>query len=71
MIITGYKLADAIAFSLNTVFFADLGFDKTTIAVSYKAFSLAATLIGLIVGGLIARKIGIYRSFSSLVLLWH
>lgn len=63
LIIIGYKLADAIAFSLNTVFFADLGFDKTTIAVSYKAFSLAATLIGLIVGGLIARKIGIYKSF--------
>ncbi|QWU99148.1 AmpG family muropeptide MFS transporter [Francisella salimarina] len=63
LIIIGYKLADAIAFSLNTVFFADLGFDKTTIAVSYKAFSLAATLIGLITGGLIANKIGIFKSF--------
>lgn len=63
LIIIGYKLADAIAFSLNTVFFADIGFDKTTIAVSYKAFSLAATLSGLILGGIIAKKIGVYKSF--------
>jgi len=62
-IIVVYKLADAIAFSLNTVFFVDLGFDKTTIAVSYKAFSLAATLAGLVFGGLIAKKIGVYKSF--------
>jgi len=63
MIIVVYKLADAIAFSLNTIFFVDLGFDKTTIAVSYKAFSLAATLAGLVFGGLVAKKIGVYKSF--------
>ena len=62
-IIVVYKLADAIAFSLNTVFFVDLGFDKTTIALSYKAFSLGATLVGLVFGGLIAKKIGVYKSF--------
>ncbi len=62
-IVIVYKLADAIAFSLNTLFFVDLGFDKTTIALSYKAFSLAATLAGLIFGGLIAKKIGVYKSF--------
>lgn len=62
-IIITYKLADAIAFSLNSVFFIDLGFDKTTIAVSYKAFALFASLSGLVVGGLIAKKIGIYKSF--------
>jgi PAT family beta-lactamase induction signal transducer AmpG len=62
-IIVVYKLADAIAFSLNTVFFVDIGFDKTTIALSYKAFSLAATIIGLVFGGLVAKKIGVYKSF--------
>ncbi|AIT09471.1 major facilitator transporter [Candidatus Francisella endociliophora] len=62
-IIVTYKLADAIAFSLNSVFFVDLGFDKTTIAVSYKAFALFASLGGLIIGGLVAKKIGIYKSF--------
>lgn len=58
-----YKLADAIAFSLNSVFFVDLGFSKTTIAVSYKALSMIFTILGLLVGGLIAKRVGIYRSF--------
>ena len=63
MIIIVYKLADAMAFSLNTIFFANIGFDKTTIAISYKTFSLAATISGLVFGGLIAKKIGVYKSF--------
>ena len=58
-----YKLADAIAFSLNSVFFMDLGFSKTAIAVSYKTTSLFATMAGLLAGGAIAYKIGIFRSF--------
>lgn len=62
-IIVVYKLADAIAFSLNTIFFVDIGFDKTTIALSYKAFSLVATISGLVFGGLVAKKIGVYKSF--------
>ncbi|MED7819041.1 MULTISPECIES: AmpG family muropeptide MFS transporter [unclassified Francisella] len=63
IIIIAYKLADAIAFSLNSLFFVDLGFDKTTIAIAYKAFALIPSLVGLVVGGLIAKKIGVYKSF--------
>ena len=37
--------------------------DKTTIALSYKAFSLVATISGLVFGGLVAKKIGVYKSF--------
>ncbi|AJC48319.1 MFS transporter [Allofrancisella guangzhouensis] len=62
-ILVAYKLADAIAFSLNSVFFVDLGFDKTTIAVSYKALSLVFTIFGLIFGGVVAKEIGVYKSF--------
>lgn len=58
-----YKLADAMAFSLNTVFFADLGFDKVTIAVSYKTVSLVFTILGLLFGGFVAKKIGVFKSF--------
>jgi PAT family beta-lactamase induction signal transducer AmpG len=58
-----YKLADAIAFSLNSVFFVDLGFDKITIAVSYKTLSLIFTILGLLFGGLVAKKIGVFKSF--------
>ena len=63
IILISYKLADAIAFSLNSIFFIDLGFSKTTIAVSYKVLSLFASLGGLVVGGLITKQIGVYKSF--------
>ncbi|AEE27003.1 AmpG family muropeptide MFS transporter [Francisella hispaniensis] len=63
IILISYKLADAIAFSLNSIFFIDLGFSKTTIAVSYKTLSLFASLAGLVAGGLIAKQIGVYKSF--------
>ncbi|MBK2025557.1 MFS transporter [Francisella philomiragia] len=58
-----YKLADAIALSLNSVFFLDLGFSKTAIASVYKTTSLLASMLGLLTGGSIAYKIGIFRSF--------
>ncbi|GAB4222724.1 MAG: MFS transporter [Francisella sp.] len=64
-IIISYKLSDAIAFSLNSIFFIDIGFSKTTIAVSYKTLSLFASLAGLVAGGVVAKKIGIYKSFAS------
>ena len=46
-----YKFGDALAFSLNTEFFSALGFDKTTIAVSFKSNALIFTIIGVVVGG--------------------
>ena len=63
VIIIVYKLADAIAFSLNSVFFLDLGFSKTTIAISYKFTALISTILGLTFGGLVAKKFGIFKSF--------
>lgn len=63
LILIFYKLADAIAFSLNSLFFMDLGFSKTQIAVSYKSVSLFATMFGLLAGGAIAYRIGIFKSF--------
>jgi PAT family beta-lactamase induction signal transducer AmpG len=63
LILIFYKLADAIAFSLNSLFFIDLGFSKTEIAVSYKTVSLFATMFGLLAGGAVAYRIGIFKSF--------
>ena len=63
LILIFYKLADAIAFSLNSLFFMDLGFSKTEIAVSYKSVSLFATMFGLLAGGAVAYRIGIFKSF--------
>ena len=63
IIVILYKLSDAIAFSLNSLFFLDLGFSKIDIAVSYKTTSLIFTILGLLCGGFIAKKIGIFKSF--------
>ena len=63
LIIVFYKFSDALAFSLNTVFFAELGFDKTTIAISYKSNALIFTFIGLVIGGMLAKGFGLFRTF--------
>ena len=63
IILITYKLGDAIAFSLNSLFFMDLGFSKTTIGISFKLWATIATIAGLFAGGLVARRIGIYKSF--------
>ena len=69
LIIIFYKFGDAMAFSLNTVFFSSLGFDKTTIAVSYKVNALIFTLIGVLIGGMLAKGFGIYRTFLAFSVL--
>lgn len=63
LIIIFYKFSDALAFSLNTVFFASLGFDKLTIAVSYKTNALIFTFVGLVLGGMLAKGFGLFRTF--------
>ncbi|WP_420810630.1 AmpG family muropeptide MFS transporter [Fastidiosibacter lacustris] len=69
LIIVFYKFSDALAFSLNTVFFSELGFDKTTIAVSYKFNALIFTFIGLVLGGMLAKGFGLFRTFLWLSVL--
>ena len=65
VIIIFYKFGDALAFSLNTVFFSSLGFDKATIAVSFKFNALIFTLIGIVIGGMLAKGFGIFRTFLA------
>ena len=65
VIIIFYKFGDALAFSLNTVFFSSLGFDKTTIAVSFKFNALIFTIIGAVIGGMLAKGFGIFRTFLA------
>ena len=64
LIVIIYKLGDSMAFALNSVFFLrGLNFSMIDIAVAYKTSSLIFSLIGMMLGGLIVRKIGIYRGF--------
>ena len=65
-----YKLGDSLAFALNSVFFLKgLNFSLVDIAIAYKTSSLIFSLTGLVVGGLIVKKIGIYRGFLWFSLL--
>ena len=62
LIIIIYKLGDALAFSLNSVFFLKgLHFTLVEIGLAYKTNALIATLIGTTIGGLVIRKVGIYK----------
>ena len=49
-----YKLGDALAGNMTTPFLLDIGFSKIQIANIVKVIGLAATLIGLFVGGLLS-----------------
>ena len=57
-----YKLDSAIASSLMTKFFLDLGFSKTDIGLVIKTFGLAATIVGALAGGVLIPKMGLGRA---------
>lgn len=57
-----FKLCDAFAGNLTIPFLLETGFSKMEIATIAKTFGLFATLSGVFVGGLLARKIGIVKS---------
>jgi len=73
-----YKFGDALAGVMTNPFLIELGFSKIDIANISKAFGLAATIIGGVVGGIMVSRLGIMRSlllcgilqmFSNLVFL--
>jgi PAT family beta-lactamase induction signal transducer AmpG len=54
-----YKLGDAFLGAMTNPFYIDVGFTKTEIAEVTKVFGLLALLAGLVVGGLMVRRIGL------------
>jgi MFS transporter, PAT family, beta-lactamase induction signal transducer AmpG len=61
LLIVSYKLADAFAFSLNTVFYLrEMGFTLTQLGFTNKTMSLAGTLIGIGIGGIGMARWGLY-----------
>ena len=54
-----YKLGDALAGNMTTPFLLDIGFSKIQIANIVKVIGLAATLIGLFIGGMLVAKYNI------------
>jgi PAT family beta-lactamase induction signal transducer AmpG len=57
-----YKFGDALAGVMSNPFFLELGFSKIEIANISKAFGLAATISGGIVGGIMVSRLGIFKS---------
>lgn len=54
-----YKLGDAFLGAMTSPFYIDLGFTKTEIAEVTKVFGLVATFAGLVVGGVMVRRLGL------------
>ena len=57
-----YKFGDALAGVMSNPFYVELGFTKIQIASISKAFGLAATIIGSVIGGVIVDRMGILKS---------
>jgi len=58
-----YKLSDAMALSMTTTFLLrGLAFSQSDVGVAFKVFGMAATLLGLFIGGGLMPRLGLYRS---------
>lgn len=57
-----YKLGDAFLGAMTNPFYIDVGFSKTEIAEVTKVFGLFALLAGLVVGGVMVRRLGLMWS---------
>jgi PAT family beta-lactamase induction signal transducer AmpG len=57
-----YKFGDALAGVMTNPFLVELGFSKIDIANISKAFGLAATIVGGVMGGIMVRRLGIMKS---------
>jgi PAT family beta-lactamase induction signal transducer AmpG len=57
-----YKFGDALAGVMGNPFYVELGFTKIQIANFSKAFGLAATITGGVIGGLMVNRMGILKS---------
>ena len=63
LLIVLYKLGDAFAGSLTTAFLLrGAGFSLAEVGFVNKAAGLAATLVGLVIGGTLMVRLGLYRS---------
>jgi PAT family beta-lactamase induction signal transducer AmpG len=63
MLIVGYKVSDAFANSLLSVFLIrELQFTTQDVGVAYKTMGFVATLIGIGIGGGALNRLGLYRA---------
>jgi len=56
-----FKLGDALLGRMSGVFYRELGFSLTEIADVAKVYGLAANVFGVLAGGVLAHRLGIFR----------
>ncbi len=56
-----YRISDIVLGVISNVFYHDLGFDKTQIASVVFVFGILMTIVGGLLGGLLAARIGVIR----------
>lgn len=61
-----YKLGEALTLSLSTPYLLDLGFKLSAIGIANKGFGMGATIVGVIAGGYVVAKWGLYRALVVL-----
>jgi PAT family beta-lactamase induction signal transducer AmpG len=61
-----YKLGEALTLALSTPYLQDLGFSLTQIGLASKSFGIGATMVGVIAGGLLVARWGLYRALVVL-----
>ena len=57
-----YKLSDAFSHALSTSFLIDLQFSLSHIGMINKVLGVIATLVGVLVGGLLMTRLGLFKS---------
>jgi PAT family beta-lactamase induction signal transducer AmpG len=67
--IVAYKLGDNIGNHMVIPFYLDIGFTNTEIGAVSKIFGTGALLFGVFVGGVLALKMGLYRSMFVIGIL--
>ncbi len=64
-----FKLTDIFAGNLTLPFLMEVGFSKIEIATITKTFGLFATLFGVLIGGILVKKIGIFKSLWIAIIM--
>ena len=56
-----YRISDIVLGVISNVFYQDMGFTKTQIALASKSFGLVMTIAGAFVGGLLSLRFGVVK----------
>tara|TARA_B100000989_G_scaffold88359_2_gene63878 strand:+ start:9694 stop:10959 length:1266 start_codon:yes stop_codon:yes gene_type:complete len=62
LFILTFKLCDSVAGVMANPFYVKIGFENIEIANASKLFGVLATILGVFIGGLLVKKIGILKS---------